>query len=127
MEAQASTLNAATTLAEPHLKNVDCGVIELPDGDLVAYRPIQPEDAPALQHFHRRLSPYSIYLRFFGAMPELSERMAGYFTSVDVVNGFGRVATAPGRPDAEPAQEPRAAGAVVDRGRRRKRRDRAAA
>jgi hypothetical protein len=42
------------------------GEIELPDGPCVAYRPVHPEDVHALQRFHRRLSPHSVYLRFGG-------------------------------------------------------------
>ena len=76
MEAQAKPSNAATTVVETQLEGMDRRVIELLDGNLVVYRPIQPEDAHALQQFHHRLSPHSVYLRFFGAMPELSERNA---------------------------------------------------
>lgn len=76
----------------------DTGTIGLLDGARLAYRPIRPEDAHTLQRFHRRLSPHSVYLRFFGAMPELSDRKAGYFTSVDGVNGFSLVALDPENP-----------------------------
>jgi hypothetical protein len=68
---------AGTPLAEE-----DSGSVELLDGTRVAYHAIAPENASALQRFHHRLSERSIYLRFFAAKPELSDRKAGYFTNV---------------------------------------------
>ncbi|HET7478820.1 MAG TPA: GNAT family N-acetyltransferase [Rubrobacteraceae bacterium] len=76
----------------------DCGVIDLLDGVRVSYRPIRAEDAAALQRFHLRLSRRSVYLRFFGAKPELSDRKAGYFARLDGVNQFALVALDPDRP-----------------------------
>ena len=63
------------------LAEEDSGIVELPDGTIVEYRAIGPENASALQRFHHRLSERSIYLRFFAAKPELSDRKAGYFTT----------------------------------------------
>ena len=57
MQAQASTSNVVTTVVEPRPEGMDHSVFELSDGRLFVYRPIQPEDAHALQRFHRRLSP----------------------------------------------------------------------
>jgi acetyltransferase len=54
----------------------DSGSIELLDGTSVAYHAIAPDNASALQRFHHRLSERSIYLRFFAAKPELSDRIA---------------------------------------------------
>lgn len=68
------------------------GSVELLDGTSVAYHAIAPENASALQRFHHRLSERSIYLRFFAAKPELSDREAGYFTNVDGINRFALVA-----------------------------------
>jgi GNAT superfamily N-acetyltransferase len=79
------------------LAEEDSGSVELPDGTGVAYRAIAPENAAALQRFHHRLSERSIYLRFFGAKPNLSERKAGYFTNVDGANRFALVALDPER------------------------------
>src|SRR5215216_6861590 len=76
----------------------DSGSIDLPDGTSVAYHAIAPDNASALQRFHHRLSQRSIYLRFFGAKPELSDRKAGYFTNVDRINRFALVALDPERP-----------------------------
>jgi len=80
------------------LAEEDSGSVELPDGTSIAYHAIVPENASALQRFHHRLSERSIYLRFFAAKPELSDRKAGYFTNVDGINRFALVAVDPERP-----------------------------
>jgi GNAT superfamily N-acetyltransferase len=77
----------------------DSGSVELLDGTRIAYRAIAPDNAAALQRFHHRLSERSIYLRFFGAKPELSDRKAEYFTDVDGTNRFALVALDPERPE----------------------------
>jgi GNAT superfamily N-acetyltransferase len=74
------------------LADEDSGTVELPDGMTVPYRAIAPDNAQALQRFHHRLSDRSIYLRYFGAKPELSDRRAGYFTNVDGKDRFALVA-----------------------------------
>jgi RimJ/RimL family protein N-acetyltransferase len=81
------------------LAEEDSGSVELLDGTSVPYHAIAPENASALQRFHHRLSERSIYLRFFGAKPELSDREAGYFTNVDRINRFALVAVDPERPE----------------------------
>jgi GNAT superfamily N-acetyltransferase len=81
------------------LTEKDSGSVELLDGTHLTYRAIAPDSAPALQRFHHRLSGRSIYLRFFGAKPELSDRKAGYFTNVDGINRFALVALDPERPE----------------------------
>src|ERR687893_2326275 len=77
----------------------DSGSIELLDGTSVPYHAIAPDNASALQRFHHRLSERSIYLRFFAAKPELSDREAVYFTNVDRINRFALVALDPERPE----------------------------
>jgi GNAT superfamily N-acetyltransferase len=79
------------------LAEEDSGSVELLDGTRVAYRAIAPDNASALQRFHHRLSDRSIYLRFFGAKPNLSERKAGYFTNVDGRDRFALLALDPER------------------------------
>ena len=81
------------------LAEEDSGSVELLDGTSVAYHAIAPDSAAALQRFHHRLSQRSIYLRFFGAKPELSDKKAGYFTNVDGINRFALVALDPERPE----------------------------
>jgi RimJ/RimL family protein N-acetyltransferase len=77
----------------------DSGSVELLDGTSVAYHAIAPDNASALQRFHHRLSERSIYLRFFGVKPELSDREAVYFTNLDKINRFALVAVDPERPE----------------------------
>ena len=79
------------------LAEEDSGSVQLLDGTRVAYHAIAPENASALQRFHHRLSQRSIYLRFFAAKPELSDKKAGYFTNVDGINRFALVALDPER------------------------------
>jgi GNAT superfamily N-acetyltransferase len=52
-------------------------------------RGIRPTDDDALRTFHARLSPESIYLRYFSAHPQLSDDDVRRFTCVD---GFDRLA-----------------------------------
>ncbi|WP_298989173.1 GNAT family N-acetyltransferase [uncultured Pseudokineococcus sp.] len=65
----------------------------LRDGGTAHLRPITPADAEALQRFHVAQSPESVYLRFFSAMPRLSERDLRRFTRVDHVDRVALVAT----------------------------------
>lgn len=73
--------------------------LTLRDGTIVPTRSIRPGDAPALQRFHHRLSPTSIYRRFFAALPVLSSQQAAYFTQLDGVMRYARVALDPLQPD----------------------------
>lgn len=77
----------------------DSGSVELLDSTRVTYRAIAPDNAAALQRFHHRLSERSVYLRFFGAMPNLSDRKARYFTNVDGIKRFALVALDPEHPE----------------------------
>lgn len=81
------------------LAEEDSGTVELLDGTRVPYRVMLPDNAAALQRFHHRLSRRSVYLRFFSAKPELSDKKARYFTNVDGVNRFALVAMDPERPE----------------------------
>jgi len=81
------------------LAEEDSGSVELLDGTSVPYHAIAPDNAAALQRFHHRLSERSIYLRFFAAKPELSDREASYFTNVDRINRFALVAVDPECPE----------------------------
>lgn len=53
------------------------------DGSIVHLRPIRRDDDAGLVAFHSRLSSYSVYLRFFGFHPTLSEAEVRRFTHVD--------------------------------------------
>src|SRR5436853_485653 len=50
---------------------------------LCAALPIRPDDATGLITFHARQSAESIYFRFFGARPRLSEAEVEHFVHVD--------------------------------------------
>lgn len=55
----------------------------LRDGTPVRLRPIRPEDEDALVAFHARLSPHTIYRRFFSPRPVLPPKDVHRFTNVD--------------------------------------------
>lgn len=64
----------------------------------VLFRLIRPDDVPALQRFHERLSEETIQLRFFGPLQELPEAKANYFAHVDGVDHLAFVALDPDDP-----------------------------
>ena len=66
--------------------------VVLSNGRPVHLRPIVPSDAPLLQDFHQKLSPETIYFRFFTSKPELSERELAHFSQVDYSNRVAFVA-----------------------------------
>lgn len=55
----------------------------LRDGASVWIRAIQPEDRERLGRFHGRLSPESVYFRYFEYKPVLSPRDLSYLTELD--------------------------------------------
>ncbi|TDC63845.1 GNAT family N-acetyltransferase [Actinomadura sp. GC306] len=57
--------------------------VVLSDGGTAHLRPIRPDDGEMLRAFHGRLSPESIYYRFFSPRPHLSDRDVEHFTTVD--------------------------------------------
>lgn len=57
--------------------------VVLSDGGTAHLRPIRPDDGEMLREFHERLSPESIYYRFFSPRPRLTEREIAHFTTVD--------------------------------------------
>jgi len=65
----------------------------LRDGTQVLLRPIRPDDAPRLQAGFLRLSPESIYLRFFEALKELPDNQAEGFATVDYKDRMALVAS----------------------------------
>ena len=73
--------------------------VVLADGQAILVRPIQPTDAPRLQQLHARLSERSIYYRFFGVMPRLSDHLAQRLAEVDYTNQFALVALVTESPD----------------------------
>ncbi|MFD0854198.1 GNAT family N-acetyltransferase, partial [Actinomadura adrarensis] len=67
--------------------------VVLTDGGTAHLRPIRPQDADLLRAFHARLSPESIYYRFFSPRPRLSEREIAHFTNVDYDRRVALIAT----------------------------------
>lgn len=96
------------------------GTALLADGTAIEVRPIRPDDAARLVEFHSRLSPTSVYLRFFGAHPKLSPKEVERFTCVDyrdrlaLVVEVGGQLTAVGRYDRLEGAEAEVAFVVAD-------------
>jgi RimJ/RimL family protein N-acetyltransferase len=64
----------------------------LRDGTRVNIRPIRPEDDHALVDAFQRMSPETVYQRFFAALPEMSEAMAWHLSHIDSANRLALVA-----------------------------------
>ncbi len=60
-------------------------------GVALQLRPVLPADATALVEFHGRLSPQSVYRRFFSVHPRLSDAEVHRFTNVDYVDRLALV------------------------------------
>ncbi|GAA5060205.1 acyl-CoA synthetase (NDP forming)/RimJ/RimL family protein N-acetyltransferase [Thermocatellispora tengchongensis] len=67
--------------------------VVLADGGTAHVRPIRPADADRLRAFYSRLSDESIYFRFFGPRPRLSDREVERFTNVDYHDRVALIAT----------------------------------
>jgi GNAT superfamily N-acetyltransferase len=68
--------------ADHYPVELECDV-ETIGGDLVHLRPIRPTDDGGLTEFHARLSPQSVYRRFFFVHPRLTAAEIDRFTHVD--------------------------------------------
>src|SRR5262249_61389148 len=71
--------------------------ILLRDGSTLRLRPIKRDDTGSLIELHNRLSPRSVYLRFFSPLPELTPERAAELCSVDYRNSFALVGELGGR------------------------------
>ncbi|MEU6709859.1 GNAT family N-acetyltransferase [Nonomuraea sp. NPDC046802] len=80
------------TVEAPYPAHWEADVV-LADGGTAHVRPIKPADADRLRSFYSRLSDESIYFRFFGPRPRLSDREVERFTNVDYVNRVALIAT----------------------------------
>src|SRR5437870_13916819 len=69
----------------------------LRDGSTLRLRPIREDDIDALMEFHKRLSPRSVYFRFFSPLPELSRERATQLCTVDYNDSFALVGEHAGR------------------------------
>jgi len=74
------------------------GHLRLDDGTDVALRPFRPGDGALLSAGFARLSPQSRYRRFLAPMPQLTDSMLAFLTSVDGVNhhAWGALVDEPG-------------------------------
>jgi GNAT superfamily N-acetyltransferase len=72
----------------------------LRDGASVRIRAIRPDDKARLAAFHQRLSPESVYFRFFEYKQALSPKDLRYLTEVDFDRRVALVATLAAGPDA---------------------------
>ena len=66
--------------------------VTLGDGTPVLIRPIRPEDDHALVEAFNRMSPQTVYQRFFAALPELSDDMAHHLSHIDDPKRFALAA-----------------------------------
>ena len=85
-----------TAVAEPGTPSAypsqwECDVV-LIDGGTAHIRPIRPDDIEQLRDLHSRLSPESIYFRFFSPIPEVPEPQLHRFAEVDYRDRFALVA-----------------------------------
>lgn len=64
----------------------------LDDGTAVVFRAIRPDDAARLERLFYRLSPQSLYLRFFTPMPRPNAAMIARLVTVDYVDRLALVA-----------------------------------
>ncbi|HXQ12259.1 MAG TPA: bifunctional acetate--CoA ligase family protein/GNAT family N-acetyltransferase [Caulobacteraceae bacterium] len=75
--------DAASTLAiQPYPSGLD-RTITLESGQTFRLRPVRPDDAPALIELSAHCDPADLRLRFFGAMTELSPRLAARLSQID--------------------------------------------
>ncbi len=66
--------------------------ITLKDGNRVFLRPVKTTDGDLLQELFRKLSPFSIRLRFLSPLESLPENILYQFTHLDYKKNFGLAA-----------------------------------
>ena len=80
-----------TDSAPPYPEHWEADVV-LTDGATAHLRPIRPDDADGLRRLHSRLSPETIYFRFFAPLPKLPDKDVARFTEVDHIDRIALVA-----------------------------------
>jgi len=75
--------HAKTLLATENESMTPARELTLVDGGRVVTRLMSNADGPALRVFHESLSERTVYLRFFGVHPHLSDADVEYFTHLD--------------------------------------------
>ncbi|MGH9025920.1 MAG: GNAT family N-acetyltransferase [Acidimicrobiia bacterium] len=71
---------------------LECDVT-LDDDRILHLRPIRPDDAPRLRELYERLSPESLYYRFFSPVPPPTDRQLRMLTDIDYDQRMALVAT----------------------------------
>ncbi|MGZ4767734.1 MAG: N-acetyltransferase family protein, partial [Ilumatobacteraceae bacterium] len=66
--------------------------VVLIDGGTAHIRPIRADDLEQLRALHSRLSPQSIYFRFFSPLPKVPEGQLHHLAEVDYRDRFALVA-----------------------------------
>ncbi|MBX6168730.1 MAG: GNAT family N-acetyltransferase [Thermobispora bispora] len=79
-------------MRSPYPSHWEADVV-LADGGTAHVRPIRPDDADLLRAFYSRLSPESIYFRYFAPRPRLTEKEIVWFTNVDYDDRVALIAT----------------------------------
>jgi GNAT superfamily N-acetyltransferase len=111
---------AAVEQPAPELGLPGADLVELDDGSAVAIRPIEPADAYALLRMFDRLSPESIYHRFFSPMPRPRRAALIQLAGLDhelhdaLVATAGSEIVAVARYDARPAETDAEVAVIVD-------------
>ena len=111
---------AAVEQPAPELGLPRADLVELDDGSAVAIRPIEPADAYALLRMFDRLSPESIYHRFFSPMPRPRRAALLHLAGLDhelhdaLVATTGSEIVAVARYDARPAETDAEVAVIVD-------------
>ncbi|HMG25502.1 MAG TPA: GNAT family N-acetyltransferase [Acidimicrobiia bacterium] len=111
---------AAVEQPEAELRAPRADLVELDDGSAVAVRPIEPADAYALLRMFDRLSPESIYHRFFSPMPRPRRAALLHLAGLDhelheaLVATSGREIVAVARYDARPNETDAEVAVIVD-------------
>jgi GNAT superfamily N-acetyltransferase len=111
---------AAVEHPEVDLGTPRADLVQLDDGSAVAVRPIEPADAYALLRMFDRLSPESIYHRFFSPMPRPRRAALLHLAGLDhelheaLVATTGREIVAVARYDGRPGETDAEVAVIVD-------------
>lgn len=84
--------DVSDTAAPPGYPHELTEIAFLDDGTPVTFRAILPDDAPGLNRLFSRLSPQSLYLRFFAPVPRLQPAMIRRLSNVDYTDRLAIVA-----------------------------------
>jgi len=92
--APATAAGTARLAIRPYPQELE-GQAALADGQSVWFRPIRPEDEPALRAAFRRLTPEDVRMRFFAPLRELGHAFAARLTQIDYNREMALIAVDP--------------------------------